>query len=70
MDTINIEILDDGIISIKTTEISQVNHISADDLLEMLTKEIGSLKQKTKNEHVFWKDKAVQKGGKIIQINK
>ncbi len=70
MDTINIEILEDGIISVKTTDISQVNHISADDLLDMLTEEIGSLKQKTKNEHIFWKDKIVQRGGKIIQINK
>lgn len=70
MDTINIEILEDGTISIKTTDISQVNHISADDLLDMLTEEVGGLKQKTKNEHVFWKDKIVQKGGKIIRVDK
>jgi hypothetical protein len=70
MDIINIEILEDGVISVKTTDISQINHMSADSLLESLEDELGTLTSKTKNEHVFWKDKIVQKGGKVVQIKK
>lgn len=33
-DIINIEILEDGTISLKTTEISETNHMSADQLLQ------------------------------------
>lgn len=69
MDSIQIEILADGTVSIKTTGISQVNHISADALLDMIEDELGTVKSTAKNEHVFWKDKAVQKGGKIVKAS-
>jgi len=68
MDIINIEILEDGVISVKTTDISQVNHISADNLLEMLEEELGTLKEKKPIEHAFWKNRVVLKGGKIVQM--
>jgi hypothetical protein len=40
-DTINIEILEDGTISIKTTAISTANHLSADKLLADLESLMG-----------------------------
>jgi len=41
MDIINLEILEDGMISIKTEGISETNHKSADELLEDLLELIG-----------------------------
>lgn len=41
MDIIDIEILEDGVISVKTDDISEVNHTSADDLLSELENCLG-----------------------------
>jgi len=41
MNTINIEILEDGTLSIKTTDISDSNHISADALMAQFDELIG-----------------------------
>lgn len=40
-DQIDIEILDDGTISMKTGTISQKNHFSADEFMEEITKMAG-----------------------------
>lgn len=41
MDKMNIKILDDGTISVKTKEISKEEHISADEFLELIKKLSG-----------------------------
>ena len=41
MNIINMEILEDGTITVKTTEISTANHMSADNLIADLEKLIG-----------------------------
>lgn len=41
MDTINVKILSDGTISLRTTAISTTNHLSADKLLEDLESLMG-----------------------------
>jgi len=41
MDTIGIEILKDGTITIKTSEVSDGNHMSADKLMEEFDKLMG-----------------------------
>jgi hypothetical protein len=43
MDIINIKILDDGTIEMKTSEISIGNHISADQLVAEMEKMMGGL---------------------------
>lgn len=47
MDKINIEILDDGTISIKTDEISAEKHLSADEFIRMLNNLAGGEVRKT-----------------------
>lgn len=51
MDRIKIEILDDGVVSVKTDGISKKNHLSADELLEMMEDFVGEVtsKETTKN---------------------
>lgn len=68
MDTINIEILEDGTISIKTSDISDVNHISADSLLDEIESAIGGQRKREKLENPFWKNRIVQKGGRIQKV--
>lgn len=41
MDIINLEILEDGTVTLKTSEISDGNHISADALMAMVDKLMG-----------------------------
>jgi hypothetical protein len=41
MDTINLEILEDGTITVKTTSISPGNHMSADNLMDEMEKMMG-----------------------------
>ena len=41
MDCINIEILEDGTITVKTSEISNGNHMSADDLMVEIDRLMG-----------------------------
>lgn len=45
-DTIKIEILDDGTISVQTSEISPKNHVSADEFLSMI-EDLGGGERKT-----------------------
>ena len=54
MDTIKVEILEDGTVSFETDAISGVNHASADALLDALEEELGgnrSTHQKDKQQH-------------------
>ncbi|MCK5138803.1 MAG: hypothetical protein KAQ85_03080 [Thermodesulfovibrionia bacterium] len=44
MDRIKIKILEDGVVSIDTDAISKTNHVSADELMEMMEDMIGEVK--------------------------
>ena len=66
MDKMDFEILEDGTISVKTTDISQANHLSADQLMDSLEEELGKVIKVEKIPHEFWKNRIVQKGGKIL----
>ena len=66
MDIINFEILGDGTVKFKTSNISQTNHKSADDLMEAIEEDLGKVIKKEKVPHEFWKNRIVQKGGKIV----
>lgn len=66
-DQIGIEITEDGIIKIKTKDISETNHINADELLEEITEAAGGQRKTEQLEHEFWKTRSVikNKQGKI-----
>lgn len=68
MDIINFEIMEDGTITLKTSDISDGNHMSADQLLLDMTKLMGGkltvIKNPEKNNHA----RLHQKGP--IQINR
>ncbi len=40
-DVMKVEILEDGTVSVTTDAVSGTNHVSADELLEALSKELG-----------------------------
>lgn len=67
MDMMDVEILEDGTISVKTKEISEKNHVSADALLDMIEELSGGQRKSTPVEHEFWKNRQVLRGGKIIK---
>jgi hypothetical protein len=66
--TIEMEILEDGTISIKTSDISEANHISADELLNEIAQLTGGQRSITSREHPFWKNRNVQLHGKIVKV--
>lgn len=66
-DIIEIEILEDGTVSIQTSSISEVNHVSADELLDEITYAIGKEVTRKKRSTGYFNDKAVLRGGKIVQ---
>lgn len=68
MDNIDIEILEDGTISIKTSEISEANHISADLLLDEIEELAGGQSTKKRREHEFWSRHKIVNRNKIIRI--
>jgi hypothetical protein len=68
MNIFDIEILEDGTVSIKTGEFSDVQHIAADALLDEIEEALGSKRQTKPMEHPFWKNKTVKRGGKIVTI--
>ena len=68
MDKMTVEILDDGQVKIQTSDISQKNHMSADELLEMVEDMVGGERQTTPVEHEFWKTRTVVKGGRVVKI--
>ena len=67
MDKMTVEILDDGTVSIQTSDISQKNHVSADELLDMVEDMVGGARQTTPVEHEFWKTRTVVKGGRVVK---
>jgi H2-forming N5,N10-methylenetetrahydromethanopterin dehydrogenase-like enzyme len=68
MDTIDIEILEDGTISIKTSEISGTNHISADLLLDEIEELTGGQAVRKCREHEFWQRHKIVNRNKIVRI--
>jgi len=62
MDKINLQILEDGTVTIKTNEISDGNHIAAENLLEELESMLGGSVTRQKNpdkkNHVHIQKKA------------
>lgn len=50
MDKMNIEILEDGTISISTDKISAENHVSADELLDQIETLMGGKRETTKTK--------------------
>jgi len=67
---IEIEVLEDGKISVKTGRIADSVHVDADELLSELEENLGGERVTQPNEDnpgkVFWKNKQVIRGGKII----
>ena len=68
-DDIFVEILEDGTISIKTSDISETNHLSADQLIEEIEELIGGKRVEKPLKHRFWKNKKVLRGGKIVKAH-
>lgn len=67
MDKIKIEIEEDGTISFTTSEISEKNHLSADEFIDEIEDLLGSKRITTPVKHKFWKNRNVikNKSGKI-----
>jgi hypothetical protein len=68
MDTIDVEVLEDGTISIKTSEISEANHISADQLLDDIEALAGGKSTRKRREHEFWSRHKIVNRNKIVKI--
>ena len=72
MDILTGEILADGTISIKTSEISEINHMSVDQLLDEIADMTGGLTRVEVNPDnpgvQFFKNRQVLRGGKIQKI--
>lgn len=51
MDRIEIEILEDGKLSTKTSAISKKNHLDADQLMELLNDMVGEVVSKEQLKH-------------------
>ena len=67
MDTIEIEVLEDGTIKFRTDIISQKNHVSADNFLAEIEKIMGTNRKTTLRKNKFWKSRNVLKGGKVVK---
>lgn len=70
MDQIDIEIMPDGVIKIKTKELSEANHINADQLLDEITELAGGQRQTEQLEHDFWKSRNVIRQAGRVKIVK
>jgi hypothetical protein len=60
------EILEDGTVSVKTSDVAEQHHLSADQLLEELDDLLGGEVAKRRREHPLLKNKRVLRGGKIV----
>jgi len=67
VDQIDIEILEDGTLAVTSGDVSEANHMSADELLEELEREMGGSRTTKKREHPFLKGKRVLRGGRIVK---
>lgn len=61
---VDIEI--DGTVSIKTSEIAEQAHMSADQLLDEIEAMLGGEVERKALEHPLLKNKIVLRGGKIV----
>lgn len=61
-----VEILEDGTVSIKTSDIADTHHLSADQLLDDIEDMLGGKVIRERREHPFWQNRRVIKGGKIV----
>jgi len=62
-----VEILEDGTISVTTGDIEDTKHVSADNLLDELEQMSGGRRERQRRENPFWKKRAVLKGGRIVK---
>lgn len=67
MDLMDVEILEDGTISVKTSDISEANHYSADELLEEIAELTGGTRLRSPREHDYFKRHKVLRHGKIVK---
>lgn len=65
---INIE--EDGTITVKTGDIADQHHLSAEEFLEGVEELTGHRRVTEKREHPFWKNRRVLKGGKIVKARR
>jgi len=68
MTKIEVEILEDGTISVSTGDIAETQHLSADELLSEIANMAGGVVTKTKRDNPFWKNRNVLRGGKIVKV--
>lgn len=67
MNILEVKILEDGKLQITSQEISDAKHLDADQLLDELEEMIGGSRERKHNPHPFWKNRKVQRGGKIVE---
>lgn len=67
---IEVEILEDGTISVTTGNIEDTKHVSADKLLDQLEELSGGQRIRQRREHTFFKNKAVRRGGRIVKAGR
>ncbi len=67
MDIMDIEILEDGTLAIKTDSISEANHLSADEFIADVVEAVGGERKSERREHPFMKNVEVLRGGKIVR---
>lgn len=61
-----VEILEDGTVSIKTSDVAETHHLSADQLLDEIEEMLGGKVNRQRREHPLMKNKQVLRGGKIV----
>jgi hypothetical protein len=64
---IEIEILEDGTISVTTGEVGQQEHVSADEFLDLIAKGAGGERKITQRKHPFWNRREVARGGRVVR---
>lgn len=68
MNTFEITILEDGTLKIESEEFSEALHLQADQFLEEIESFLGTKRETSRKEHPFWKNRIVQRGGRILKV--
>ena len=68
MTTMDFEILEDGQIVVKTSEVAEKDHASADEVLDLIEEAMGTKRQTEQREHPLLKNKRVLRGGRIVTV--
>ena len=68
MNQFEIIILEDGTLKIESEEFSESLHLQADQFIEEIELLLGTKRQTSKKEHPYWKNRIVQRGGKVIKV--